>query len=74
MGETSSTVRSALTIIVDRYEGAYMFPPPPALPIRGTQRKEGESEERESRLRPINVHFTKSGQQLVASYLVHGIV
>ncbi|KAI0701429.1 WD40-repeat-containing domain protein [Cerioporus squamosus] len=30
--------------------------------------------DRENRLQPVNVHFLKSGEQLLASYLAHGII
>ncbi|KAI0705490.1 WD40-repeat-containing domain protein, partial [Earliella scabrosa] len=59
----------------NRYEGASMFPSPRVQPRRPIQRKDDDRlEERETRLRPINLHFIRSGQQLIASYLVHGIV
>ncbi|KAI0711999.1 WD40-repeat-containing domain protein, partial [Earliella scabrosa] len=48
----------------NRYEGASMFPPP----------HDERMEERETRLRPINLHFLRSGEQLIASYLVHGVI
>ena len=64
------------TIPLDRYEGVFMFPPPPPSKRSGptNNRDERTVEERDTRLRPVDVHFLKEGKQLVASYLAHGIV
>lgn len=69
----------------DRYEGVCMFPSPLHLisgeptqswsdargapPLRDTN----SMTDRETRVRPVDIHFLKAGQQLLAAYLVHGI-
>lgn len=42
-----------------------MYSPPPEL--------EGVGQEREERMRAVGVHFSNNGENLIASYLAHGI-
>ena len=65
----------------DRYESACMFPPPPALidtrakaANPGIGHSNAPAPDRDSRLRPVDLHFLKDGRQLLASYLAHGVV
>ena len=67
----------------DRYEGVCMFPSPP-LPrgdvagndarVAPSSRDTNSTSNRETRMRPVDVHFLSAGQQLLAAYLAHGIV
>ncbi|KAI0715186.1 WD40-repeat-containing domain protein [Earliella scabrosa] len=65
----------------NHYEGACMFPPPPTQPdtranLRnpGADHSNAPAPDRESRVRPVDLHFLRDGRQLLASYLAHGIV